>query len=153
MGLGIVVLLGVGFLVFRTWQKPEGQRTTLTVRFVNFTNVAGTNLAIFTLSNIGHRPIEVMLPAELELSKTKRNDPGRACFPTLLSPSSPPLTVKIVPPETREQWRVLFDYYPMDFRDWLSRLLGPLGRRLGRQSMALPSPAHSDWMPPTTPVP
>jgi hypothetical protein len=148
----MVLPLGVSFLLIYLWQKPEGQRTTVAVRFLTFTNVAGTNLAIFTVSNTGRRPIEVTLPAGIELRNIDRPNSGGVCFPTLLSPSSPPLTVKVVPPETTNQWRVLFYYYPLDFRDRLSRLLGPLGRRIERQVVVTTSRAHSEWMPPTVAV-
>ena len=122
-----------------------------TVRFLGFENVTGRNLAIFTLSNAGHSPIEVGLPAQIELRNTKRNDPGHAVFPRLLSPSSQPFTVKVVAPATQDQWRVRFDYYPLSLRDRFSRLVAPLGLRIGRQSVVT-SAAYSEWIDPTLPI-
>jgi hypothetical protein len=150
--LGIMVVFAVSLILISLCRKPQADGAALTVRFVGITNEApGRNLALFALSNAGDSPIEVGLPAEVELRNKPHNNPGRRVFPALLSPSGQPLMVKVVPPQTPDQWRVTFDYYRLDLRDRLSRWVAPLGIRLGRQ-VVVTSAFHSEWIDPTVPI-
>jgi hypothetical protein len=148
---GVGLLLGVSLLVLYPWKKSGAQRASLAINFVTITNVSGTNLAIFTLSNPGGPPIEVGLPPEIELRNTTRNDPGRVVTPALVH-SGQPLTVTIVAPKTREQWRMVLGFYRPDLRDRLSRISPRVWRWIGRRSVVVTSNAHSEWVAPAAPA-
>ena len=151
---GMLLVLCVILVIARVDRKPQGD---LIVRFITLTNdLAGTNLAVFTLSHGGRCSIEVGLPGEIELRNTKCNNPGYAVFPVTISPSRQPLTVKVVAPQTQDQWRVAFHYYPVSLRDRLNRSVAPLVNRFAaplgiqmRGRAVIVSTAHSEWMGPT----
>jgi hypothetical protein len=155
--LSIILILSVSLALVCLYRKPQADRVNLTVRFVTYTKDAtGANLAVFALSNTGNTPIEVLLPAQVELRHTERNNAGRLVMPIVLSPSRQPWTEKVVVPQTQAQWRVTFDYYPITLRERLSRLAAPLLGRLAtlfgipmRVQVVNSSSAQSEWMDPT----
>lgn len=157
VSLGIILILSVSLAMVCLYRKPQTDRPNLTVQFATFTKDAtGTKLAVFALSNTGNTPIEVLLPALVELRYTERNNPGRLVRPIVLSPSRQPWTEKVAVPQTQAQWRVTLDYYPITLRERLSRLAAPLLGRLAtrfgipmRAQVVNSSSAQSEWMDPT----
>jgi hypothetical protein len=141
----------VSLVLFYSSRKAQANRAVLAVGFVAITNDVSGRVAIFSLSNRGDSSIEVGLPPETEVRNKEYNNPGRVVIPTLLSPSSQPLIVRVIAPQTQDPWRVGFSYYPVDSRDRLGRFAALFGLRLGGRAVVA-STTHSQWIGPNGPM-
>jgi len=160
VSLGIAFVFGTSLVFICLIRKPPPTPTALAVRFVGVTNDdSGRKLAIFDLSNPERLPIKLLLPCGIELRNTKYSLPAGYGTVTVLSGGKKPWTVKVRAPQTQDQWRVAFCYYPMVPRDRFNRIAAALGFRnldytcsldystvfTSRDGLAV----YSDWLNPT----